>query len=169
MPDYQNGKIYMLGLPPFLPYYGSTVQTLEARMSSHKTDARAFLNGTSKGKCYSNELVLRPGCKIELVEDFPCSSKAELLRREGWYQLNNPCVNNNIAGRTKKEYQKKYYQINKEKHAVHNKEYRIANKEKIRNDKKQKIVCEICGSTVSKGSIARHKRTKKCLSTQNCV
>ena len=26
------------------------------------------------------------------------------------------------------------------------------------------IVCEICGSTVSKGSIAHHKKTKKCLS-----
>ena len=99
MPDYQNGKIYMLGLPPFLPYYGSTVLTLEARMSTHKQDARAYLKGTLKGKCYSNELVLRPGCKIELVEAFPCSSKAELLRREGWYQLNNPCVNKFVAGR----------------------------------------------------------------------
>ena len=95
-------------------------------------------------------MVLRPGCKIELVEAFPCSSKVELLKREGWYQLNNPCVNKKIAGRTIKESNKKYYDDNKEK---------------IRNDKKQKIVCEMCGSTVSKASIARHKKTKKCLST----
>ena len=99
MPDYRNGKIYMLGLPPFLPYYGSTAQTLEDRMNKHKKDARANLKGTLIGKCSSNELVLRPGCKIELVEDFPCSSKQELERREGWYQLNNPCVNKIVAGR----------------------------------------------------------------------
>ena len=164
MPDYSNGKIYMLGLPPFLPYYGSTAQTLKRRMSSHKKDARAFLNGTRTDRCYSNELVLRPGCKIELVEAFPCSSHAELLKREGWYQLNNPCVNKKIAGRTKKEYQKKYNEDNKEKHALYNKEYYIDNKEKISNDNKQKIVCEMCGATVSKSYLARHKRTKKCLS-----
>ena len=82
----------------------STVQTLEERMNKHKKDARANLKGTLIGKCSSNELVLRPGCKIELVEDFPCSSKQELERREGWYQLNNPCVNKNIAGRTEQEY-----------------------------------------------------------------
>jgi hypothetical protein len=172
MPDYSNGKIYMLGLPPFLPYYGSTVQTLKRRMSSHKKDARAFLNGTRTDRCYSNELVLRPGCKIELVEAFPCSSHAELLKREGWYQLNNPCVNKKIAGRTKQEYyqikkehQKKYYDDNKEKYALYKKEYWKANKEKTNNDKKQKIVCEMCGSTVSKSSMTGHKRTKKGLRT----
>ena len=99
MPDYQNGKIYMLGLPPFLPYYSSTVQALKRRMSCHKKDARAYLKGTRIDRCTCNELVLRPGCKIELVEDFPCSSKQELERREGWYQLNNPCVNKIVAGR----------------------------------------------------------------------
>ena len=176
MPDYQNGKIYMLGLPPFLPYYGSTVQTLEERMNKHKKDARANLKGTLIGKCSSNVLVLRPGCKIELVEDFPCSSKAELLRREGWYQLNSPCVNKKIAGRTIKESNKKYYDDNKEKirndkkqnyqiNKEHIKKYYIDNKEKIRNDKKQKVVCEICGSAVSKSYITRHKKTKKCLRT----
>ena len=177
MPDYSNGKIYMLGLPPFLPYYGSTVRTLAVRMKEHKLNAQAQLKGTSDlNRCTSDVLVLRPGCKIELVEAFPCSSKAELLRREGWYQLNNPCVNKYIAGRTDKEYQKKYNEDNKEIHALYNKKYYkdnkekhalyyIDNKEKIRNDKKQKIVCEICGSTVSKSSMTCHKRTKKCLST----
>jgi hypothetical protein len=165
MPDYHNGKMSVLGVPPCLRYYGSTVQTLEARMRTHKQDARAYLKGRLKGKCYSKELVLRPGCKIELVEDFPCSSKQELERREGWYQINNQCVNRYVAGRTKKEYQKKYNEDNKEKHALYNKEYWKANKEKIRNDKKQKVVCEICGSAVSKSYMTGHKKTKKCLST----
>ena len=150
MPDYQNGKIYMLGLPPFLPYYGSTVQTLEDRMNGHKSGARQRQNGTLLSPCSCYDLVLRPGCKIELVEDFPCSSKKELERREGWYQINNQCVNRYVAGRNKQEYYK-------------------ANKEKTNNDRKKPIACEMCGATVSKWNIARHIKTKKCLSAQNCV
>ena len=31
-------------------------------------------------------------CKIELVENYPCSSKEELLKREGEYIQNNTCI-----------------------------------------------------------------------------
>jgi hypothetical protein len=161
MPDYQNGKIYMLGLPPFLPYYGSTTYTLETRMRKHKNSARQRQNGTLLSPCSCSDLVLRPGCKIELVEDFPCSSEKELLKREGWYQLNNPCINKNIAGRTQSE----WYFDNLE----HRKQYLQSNSKKIKNDRKQKIVCEMCGSTITKWQRARHKKTKKCMSAQNCV
>ena len=41
---------------------------------------------------------------MELVENFPCETKAELRKREGFYQLNNPCVNNMVAGQTYKEW-----------------------------------------------------------------
>ena len=40
------------------------------------------------------------------------------------------------------------------------KEYRQANKERISQQKKQKIECD-CGSIVSRVHIARHKRSKK--------
>ena len=43
-------------------------------------------------------------CKIELVENFPCNSKEELTKREGFYIQSNDCVNKHIAGRTKEEY-----------------------------------------------------------------
>jgi len=39
-------------------------------------------------------------------------------------------------------------------------EYRQANKEKIKEQKKEKIKCD-CGSIVSRNHIARHNRTKK--------
>ena len=50
-------------------------------------------------------------CKIELIENYCCECKEELLRREGHYIRENECVNKLIAGRTKKEYKSE----NKEK------------------------------------------------------
>jgi hypothetical protein len=42
---------------------------------------------------------------IELIEDYPCNSKAELLKREGEIIRQTPnCVNRCVAGRTKKEW-----------------------------------------------------------------
>ena len=42
-------------------------------------------------------------CKIELVENYVCSSIAELHKREGYYIKNNDCINKNISGRSAKE------------------------------------------------------------------
>lgn len=42
---------------------------------------------------------------IELIEEFPCNSKVELLKREGEIIKQTPnCVNRCVAGRTKKEW-----------------------------------------------------------------
>jgi hypothetical protein len=43
-------------------------------------------------------------CKIELIENYPCNSKEELLKREGWYIKVTECVNKMVAGRTKQEW-----------------------------------------------------------------
>ena len=43
-------------------------------------------------------------CKIELIEYYKCDTLQELRKREGEHIRNNECVNKNIAGRTKKEY-----------------------------------------------------------------
>jgi len=59
-------------------------------------------------------------------------------------------------GDTKKEYR----QANKEKLKEQNKEYYQKNKQKISEREKEKIECD-CGSIVSRVHIARHKRSKK--------
>lgn len=42
---------------------------------------------------------------IELLEEFPCSDKKTLLRREGEHiRQNENCVNRSIAGRTNQEW-----------------------------------------------------------------
>ena len=47
---------------------------------------------------------------------------------------------------------------NKEKEKAYAKQYREANGQYL----KDKIICDICGCTISRNGIAEHKRSKKC-------
>jgi hypothetical protein len=130
---YANGKIYAIMSPQTdKMYIGSTVQPLHTRFSEHKRHKR-----------YSSEEILQySDSYIKLLEDFPCNSMKELHRREGFYIMNNNCVNKRIAGRTDKEmreinkektieYHKQYYETYKQKKIEYEKQYREINKEKI--------------------------------------
>lgn len=159
---YKNGKIYkIIDIGYNKCYYGSTIDILTNRMSKHKAHYIMYKDNRR------NNLTLFTifdeygveNCKIELVELFPCNSKIELEKQEGYYIKNNDCVNKMIAGRTQKEYKeenkehwqeyfKKYYQDNKEhklqicaeyrkkpaikeKTKEFNKKYREKNREKL--------------------------------------
>tara|TARA_R110000787_G_scaffold231609_1_gene338969 strand:- start:227 stop:811 length:585 start_codon:yes stop_codon:yes gene_type:complete len=131
MTNYQNGKIYKI-TGGGLTYYGSTIQTLAKRMAEHQSKKNYHIRG-----CTSSQLIDSTDCKIELVEDYPCNSKVELERREGWHQLNNECINLVIAGRTMKEYRQTIqYKENKKKYSDSmsevNKEKRLNNIEKYK-------------------------------------
>ena len=129
MPDYQKGQIYKLWSPQGEEdeiYFGSTTDKLYKRKASHKT---------KYNKCQSKIL-------IELLEDYPCNSRAELEKKEGEYIRNNKCLNKVIPDRTIKEWRddnkesikenmKEYCKINKEALAEQKKEYRENNKEQI--------------------------------------
>ena len=84
----------------------------------------------------------------------------------------------------KKEYNRQYYLDNKEKvrrltneWRENNKErvneintqYRIDNREKINNQKKTKVICDICNSEITVVNLARHKKTLKCVKFQKCI
>ncbi len=138
MGDYSKGKIYKLYSVSNkdLVYYGSTIETLNTRLIKH---IYKYKNNSS---CTSKKVLAAGDYKMELIENFPCNSKAELERREGEYTKNNKCVNERIAGRTKKEYNednkehkkqydKEYYKKNKELIAEKGKEYYENNKEAI--------------------------------------
>ena len=58
------------------------------------------------------------------------------------------------------EQRKQYRQNNKTILAVYNKQYRQNNKEAIAKRNAEQITCE-CGCIVGKGSLSRHKKTKK--------
>ena len=126
MPDYQTSKIYKLSSPSNnLMYIGSTTQTLAHRLAKHKGAFNLFNNG--KGNYLTAFKILECGdYKIELIELFPCNNKEQLFKREGEHIKILDCVNKNIPGRTKKEYNKE-----------HNKEYRETHTEEIKQYKKE--------------------------------
>ena len=142
MPDYQKAKIYKLWSPQGNieeVYYGSTCNDLRFRKSGHK----------SKNDCRSNILFEKyDDVRIELVEDYPCNNKAELNKKEGEYIRENKCLNKNISGRTKNEYNednkkklqeksKEWRERNKEIMAEKEKKYREKNREKRNKNQRE--------------------------------
>jgi hypothetical protein len=160
---YHNGKIYTIRSYQTDKFYiGSTCSPLHKRFYEH-----THIKNTSSKILIENY----NDCYIELLENFKCESRIELIKREGELireNLNN-VINKSIAGRTTKQYQIE----NKEKYTEYNKQYKIKNKEKCRqytkkyNNKekikalnKVKFVCE-CGGTYTNQHKKRHFKTKK--------
>jgi hypothetical protein len=154
MPNYQKGQIYCLrSHQTDLVYIGSTLNPLYKRKGQHKSNYKIWLKG-EHNYVSSYEIIKYDDAYIELVEDYPCNTRAELERREGQIiRETENCCNRFIAGRTYAEYcqdnkekinkkSAKWYQANKEQVAKQHAKYRQANKEKIseyRQVNKEKI------------------------------
>lgn len=152
MPDYSKAKIYrIISNETDKVYIGSTCDYLSSRLGKHKYSYK-------KGRCStSKELLKYADCEIELIEEFPCTTKRELLDREGYHIRITPnCVNARIAGRAGKQwrednketiarktkayaqknalniakYQKKYAEDHKEHLKEYHRKYHLKNKEK---------------------------------------
>jgi hypothetical protein len=135
MPDYQNGKIYMVWFTNCeTPYYGSTTNRLSTRLSQHKTQYKL-----KRVRCTLFPLFEKYGvdeAKIELIEAFPCNNRNELEAREGFYIRNNPHINRQVAGRSREEGNKIYKETHKEECKARDKAYYQLNKEKIKQRSK---------------------------------
>ena len=148
MVNYNNGKIYKI-VPKCgddIVYIGSTTkQFLSQRMSQH----RSGYNRWKECKCNKTtayelfDVYGVENCEIMLIELVNCNSKDELYARERFWIESTNCVNKNIAGRTKVEYQeanrekiKEYRETNREK----TKEYREANREKLKQQHHERYV-----------------------------
>ena len=128
--DYSKAKIYCIRSPNTdLIYIGATCQLLSKRMSTHRSDSK------SDSRPYtSSKVILECGeAYIELLENYPCSNKEELSKKEGEYIRSHNCCNKNIAGRTISE----YYEVNKEVLAERKKQRYESNKEEILEQQKQ--------------------------------
>ena len=127
MPNYLNGKIYTIrSYKTDEVYVGSTTQPLSVRMSKHRTGYKLFMNGTSN-YVSSFEILKFGDAYIELVILNPCNSKTELDAVEGNYIREMDCINKNIPGRTSKQYRID----NKDEIKQYKKQYYIENKDKI--------------------------------------
>ena len=135
--DYANGKIYML--EPTCEYdegdvyYGHTATTLVKRMSGHKN---------RNASCSSQILFNKYGqdnIRIVLMELCPCSSKDELKAIEAKYQRENKCVNKNIAGRTRPQWEKDNRESRNAQHvATARARIKMMNEEELKEYKLQK-------------------------------
>ena len=78
--NYLRGKIYKItsseGGPP---YIGSCTISKERRFAKHKADFKRGL----KLACHNH--LIRPDCRIELLEYFPCQSTVALRAREQYF------------------------------------------------------------------------------------
>ena len=79
---YSQGKIYKIVCNKTgLIYIGSTCKTLNERLKKHEYDMNLFIKNYKTKKsylCSSFFVFLNKDYKIELIENYPCSSKLEL-------------------------------------------------------------------------------------------
>lgn len=105
-PDFSYGIIYRIrskNCPGV--YIGSTTQRMSERFRAHIVEYNAHIKGKSRTHTASSDILVWGDCTVELIESFPCESRKDLVRREGyWIRQEECCVNNKIAGRTRDEF-----------------------------------------------------------------
>jgi len=149
---YDEGKIYKITCNNTNKFYiGSTIQTLQQRLTEHKKKYNLYLK---KKYTYNSsfEIIKNNNYKIELIEFYKCNNKKELQLKEGEYirnyffDVNN--VNIQVEGRTHKEwrqdnkeklneYMKNYKEENKDNYKKYNQTYKNKNKEQIKEANKK--------------------------------
>lgn len=164
MNKYNNGKIYGLYYEDKLIYIGSTILTMTARMRSHFKSIKSLKKGTSKLYIFLRENDLSK-LTNELIEEYPCNSKKELLRREGEHQRKyTGLLNKEIAGRTKKEWRDENREINNSKNRIKYYEQIEYNKQRKKEYYSKKrdllITCE-CGKVIREVSKGKHIKSLK--------
>jgi hypothetical protein len=161
--DYRLAKIYKI--QPLNAdhesdvYIGSTCEpSLAHRMAGHRRNYKRWQEGKYNNMS-SFKLFEKYGidnCNIFLIEEFPCDSKDQLRKKEGYYIKNIPCVNKHLPGRSIKESQKEHYKNNKETKKETNKQYYENNKIYFQT----KFKC-ICGSCYTRNHKFNHVKTLK--------
>jgi hypothetical protein len=170
MPDYQKGKIYKLWSPQGNEIYiGSTINPLAKRLNQHKNH---------NNNCNSKYLFENyDNVKIELIQEYPCNNKMELVKKEGEHIRSNECLNKVVPGRTLKEwrednkernteYFKEWCENNKDRYKECQKVWYENNKQKILEIHSKKFECD-CGSVISTNNKSEHFKSKKHIAFMN--
>jgi len=150
-------------------YVGNTTNWIK-RKSAHKISCN---NQNSKEHNFNLYKFIRENGgwdNWEMIEikKYPCKDKreAEAEERRLYEELNSnlnsqrPFTTNDEKKNYCKNYDKNYYEKNKDTIKEQNKENYEKNKEQIKEKNKIKIECE-CGCLVRKGNLSRHLKTKK--------
>jgi len=157
MNEYANGKIYKVTSPDYPEgiYVGSTIMTLNQRWRVHKSSKNC------PASLYFQETGIEKW-KIELICDYPCSSRQALrVEEQQWIDKLGANLNQWRAYRTPGQLRQ---QNRESKHRRRDqirqdrKEHYQQNREAILQQKAERISCP-CGATVSRSNIASHRRS----------
>jgi hypothetical protein len=171
---YHTSKIYKISSPQCEKFYiGSTTNTINIRLSEHKSNYKRYIKNEIGGYLTSFEVVKFDDCIIELIKDVKCENRKELERVEGdcIKEHHDRILNKYVAGRTDIEYyeankinltkyKKEYYEANKDKNKEIIKEYREANKDKY------KEYCEANKEKIKEQKKEYHKAHKEHLNNK---
>jgi hypothetical protein len=137
MVNYSESKIYkIIDLTNDNFYIGSTsLKYLSQRLQKHINCYKE-----NKKTCKSYDIIKNGNFKIELIESYPCSNVYELRKREGEIikenKTDNKCINVRIETGLKQNgnpnYQRDFYQVNKDRRKEYNKKYNKENKDKMK-------------------------------------
>eukprot|EP00438_Fugacium_kawagutii_P014876 Skav225065 [mRNA] locus=scaffold2293:78966:79457:+ [translate_table: standard] len=155
MNRYENGKIYkVVDIGYNKCYIGSTCESLSKRMQRHRDNYSKYRKGTLNKRVSVIDIFEEYGtenCKIELIENYPCENREELLKREGHFVKNTVCVNKVLPHRT-------YDELKANARA-----YYYENKERILEKHLEKVECPLCNRLFSAYYIPIHKGTRNCV------
>lgn len=181
MPDYNEGKIYLLkSKQTDKVYVGSTTQSLAKRMRGHRNIYQENISTGDKSGHSSLKLLKYDDVYIRLLEEYPCESRKELTMREGYWIKNykGRAVNflNAGTGTGKDWYEnnkdmhnkctREWYANNKDKHHALSKNYYEEHKQQLsekrkaqREAKSNYVTCE-CGVKCKEYTLRYHIKTK---------
>jgi hypothetical protein len=194
MPDYANTVMYKIcckNIDITDIYVGHTTN-IRNRIKCHKNTCNNPKDKNYHYKVY--EFIRNNGgwdnWEIIVIEEYSCNSFSDaIIKEREYYETLKPTLNSIFPQRTneeykecKKQYNKEYYNENKQHYNEYNKEYYQNNKEKINeyhNENKQhyneyhkeyyqnnkekineKVICE-CGSEIRKRNLSEHLKTAK--------
>ena len=101
--QFANTFLYKIWSPHTpLVYIGHGTTTSEKRMQQHRNE---FADKSRTKRCSSHQVLAFGDAEIEVLEQYPCASLQEAKARERfWIERTDQCVNKNIPGRTREEY-----------------------------------------------------------------
>jgi hypothetical protein len=131
--DYSKGKIYKITNDyNDEVYVGSTCDSIGKRFCGHKYASYEIKSKHLPLYKLINEIGIER-FRIQLIEEYPCEDKYQLIQKEGEYIRELGTLNKRIAGRTGQEYRKE----NKDKIKETQKIYHSKNKEIIKEKSKE--------------------------------
>jgi hypothetical protein len=170
MTAHNTGKIYeLICNKTHVKYLGITYKPLDRAINDYVAQHKLFVNQNEHDDLYKwlkvYDVLENEDYTINLLEEFPCAHKRDLLARSFELQSQGNYINayrRGVLSKYKdiKEYREQYYIDNKDCINEYSRGYYENNMEKEKKRKNEKIQCG-CGCSVTYSNLAKHKKTNK--------